>query len=56
MLYHRKCRSVASVDSLCHCVLQAALLDVNSLMDQGKYYNSETKIALEVATLGVSVP
>eukprot|EP00878_Enallax_costatus_P005711 GHUV01005989.1.p1 GENE.GHUV01005989.1~~GHUV01005989.1.p1 ORF type:complete len:726 (+),score=266.47 GHUV01005989.1:1137-3314(+) len=35
-----------------HTQMKAALLDVNSLMDQGRYYLSETKIAMEVATLG----
>jgi hypothetical protein len=33
--------------------LQAALYDVLALMDQGKAYNADTKIALEVATLTV---
>jgi hypothetical protein len=35
-------------------LLQASLYDVNALMDQAKQYNSETKIALEIATLSVS--
>jgi hypothetical protein len=34
--------------------LQASLYDVNALMDQAKQYNSDTKIALEIATLSVS--
>jgi CHASE3 domain sensor protein len=35
-------------------LLQASLYDVNALTDQAKQYNSETKIALEIATLSVS--
>jgi hypothetical protein len=35
-------------------LLQASLYDVNALMDQAKQYNSDTKIALEIATLSVS--
>eukprot|EP00879_Flechtneria_rotunda_P013649 GHRR01014259.1.p1 GENE.GHRR01014259.1~~GHRR01014259.1.p1 ORF type:complete len:727 (+),score=319.48 GHRR01014259.1:344-2524(+) len=34
-----------------HTQMKAALYDVNALMEQGRQYNSETKIALEVAVL-----
>lgn len=34
---------------------QAALYDVLAMMEQGKAYNADTKIALEVATLAVSL-
>lgn len=34
-----------------HTQMKAALYDVLALMDQGKAYNADTKIALEVATL-----
>eukprot|EP00775_Hariotina_reticulata_P008073 gene8073-8268_t len=34
-----------------HTQMKAALYEVNALMEQGRHYNGETKIALEVATL-----
>lgn len=33
--------------------MQAALYDVKALMEQGRQYNGDTKIAMEVATLAV---
>jgi hypothetical protein len=35
--------------------MKAALYDVNALVEMGKQYNSETKIAHEVAILQVSL-
>ncbi|WIA15140.1 hypothetical protein OEZ85_001828 [Tetradesmus obliquus] len=34
-----------------HTKMKASLYDVNALMDQAKQYNSDTKIAFEIATL-----
>ncbi len=36
-----------------HTQMKAALYEVNALMEQGRQYNADTKIALEVATLSV---
>ena len=47
---------MASVCSVCRVppvCLQAALYDVLAMMEQGKAYNADTKIALEVAILAV---